>query len=88
MVDVQIYHDFRMTEGFETNFECFEPFKRLTIWAYGGAGPCCGFPGSPITLGTSRKTIREIWHGEEINKVRSMVSQIGNYLVSNVKVRG
>ena len=76
MVDVQVYHDFRMTDGFATNFECFEPFKRLTIWAYGGTGPCCGFPGITYNVGDfTKRTVHQIWHGEEINLIRNMVIQ-------------
>ena len=69
MVDVQAYHDFRMTDGFETSFDCLEPYKRLTVWAYGGAGPCCGFPGILCNVGDfSTKSLFDIWHGSEIKK--------------------
>ena len=74
MIDVQVYHDFRMEDSFERNFDCFEPFKRLTIWAYGGAGPCCGFPGIHYNVGDfAEKSICEIWHGKEIQRIRDMM---------------
>ena len=74
MIDVQSYHDFRQTEGFYDQFDCVEPFKRLTVWAYGGAGPCCGFPGILYNVGDfATRSIHDIWHGEEIAKVRDMM---------------
>jgi MoaA/NifB/PqqE/SkfB family radical SAM enzyme len=73
-IDVQSYHDFRKREGFDSQFSCFEPFKRLTIWAYGGAGPCCGFPGVVYNVGDFRKrSVREIWHGSEVQNIRNMM---------------
>jgi len=75
MIDVQVYHDFRMTKGFEDKFDCFEPFKRLTVWAYGGAGPCCGFPGIVYNVGDfAKRTIKDIWDGPEIAKIRQMAA--------------
>lgn len=74
MIDVQVYHDFRMDSGFNADFECDEPFKRLTIWAYGGAGPCCGFPGIVYNVGDfAKRPIHDIWHGAEIDRVRKMM---------------
>ena len=56
------------------DFECFEPFKRLTIWAYGGAGPCCGFPGIKYNVGNfANRSIFDIWHGKEIKRIRKMM---------------
>ena len=45
MIDVQAFHNFRQSEGFDETFECDEPFKRITVWAYGGAGPVLRLPG-------------------------------------------
>jgi uncharacterized Fe-S cluster-containing radical SAM superfamily protein len=74
MIDVQVYHDFRKTEGFDDQFDCFEPFKRLTVWAYGGTGPCCGFPGIVYNVGDfSTRTIKDIWDGEEMSNIRDMM---------------
>jgi len=74
LIDVQAYHDWRMSDGFETEFDCFEPFKRLTIWAYGGAGPCCGFTGIVYNVGDFQKnSIHKIWHGPEIETIRKMM---------------
>ena len=73
MIDVQVYHDFRKKDNF-IDFDCFEPFKRLTIWAYGGTGPCCGFPGIKYNVGNFKKrTIFDIWHGKEIKRIREMM---------------
>jgi hypothetical protein len=75
MIDVQVYHDFRMTGGYLEQFDCFEPYKRLTMWAYGGAGPCCGFPGIVYNVGDfSSCTIKHIWNGPEMASVREMVA--------------
>lgn len=74
MIDVQSYHDFRQTEGFNDQFECTEPFKRLTVWAYGGAGPCCGFPGIVYNVGDfAQQSIHEIWHGTKMDNIRAMM---------------
>lgn len=77
MIDVQSFVDFRQTDGFNTDFECNEPFKRLTIWSYGGSGPCCGFPGIVYNVGDySQRSISDIWHGQEIGLVRDrMISK-------------
>ncbi|MEK9968290.1 MAG: radical SAM protein [Ferrovibrio sp.] len=73
MIDVQSYHNFRKTDGYDHSFDCPEPFKRLTIWAYGGAGPCCGFPGIVYNVGDFKtRSIHDIWHGKEIEQVREM----------------
>ncbi len=74
MIDVQSYHNFRQTEDFDTSFSCDEPFKRITVWAYGGAGPCCGFPGIVYNVGDfEKRTIHDIWHGPEIERIRTMM---------------
>lgn len=70
LIDVQAYHDFRST-NYSRNFECNEPFKRLTLWSHGGAGPCCGFPGVVYKVGDFRKqSLHEIWHGAPIREIR------------------
>ena len=59
---------------FNLSFDCFEPFKRVTIWAYGGAGPCCGFPGIKYNIGDfNKESIHQIWHGKEIENIRRMM---------------
>ena len=74
MIDIQSYVNFRQDGDFDDQFDCFEPFKRLTIWAYGGAGPCCGFSGIVYNMGDfEKRTIHDIWHGEEIKKIREMM---------------
>ncbi len=74
MIDVQSYQDHRQKNNFFTSFDCFEPFKRITVWAYGGAGPCCGFPGIKYNIGDFEKeSIHEIWHGEKIKQIRKMM---------------
>ena len=74
MIDVQAFHNFRQDKGFDETFECDEPFKRITVWAYGGAGPCCGFPGIVYNVGDfEKRTIHDIWHGPEIERIRQMM---------------
>ena len=76
MIDVQVYHDFRMTGGHLNEFDCFEPFKRLTLWAYGGTGPCCGFPGVVYNVGDfTKRSIKQIWNGSDITVIRDMVTK-------------
>ena len=73
MIDIQTYHD-RRAEQFKDDFDCFEPFKRLAIWAYGGTGPCCGFPGIVYNMGDYKTaSIHEIWHGDAMNNMRAMM---------------
>jgi MoaA/NifB/PqqE/SkfB family radical SAM enzyme len=74
MIDVQAFHNFRQSDSFDTTFTCDEPFKRVTVWAYGGAGPCCGFPGIVYNVGDfEKRTIHDIWHGPEIERIRQMM---------------
>lgn len=74
MIDVQSYHDFRMTNGSRSDFDCDEPFKRVSVWAYGGAGPCCGFPGIVFDIGDYEKeSIYDIWHGPKMQRIRDMM---------------
>lgn len=87
MIDVQVYHDRRATE-FNDDFDCFEPFKRMSIWAYGGTGPCCGFPGIVYNVGDYKsQTIHEIWHGEQMQKMRAMMLE-KDYQLPCLKCQG
>jgi radical SAM protein with 4Fe4S-binding SPASM domain len=74
MVEIQSFSDYRMEEGFNNDFECMQPFQRMIVWAYGGAGPCCGFPGIVYNIGDyQQQTISEIWHGEAMESMRQMM---------------
>jgi radical SAM protein with 4Fe4S-binding SPASM domain len=73
MVDVQTFHDFR-AKDYSLEFDCSEPYRRLNIWAYGGMGPCCGFPGIVYNVGDWKtQSLREIWHGEPMREMRKMM---------------
>lgn len=88
MIEVQTYHNYRQDESFNTKFDCFEPFKRLTLWAYGGAGPCCGFTGIVYNVGDfSKKSLKQIWAGPEIEKIRQMAT-LKNWQLPCLKCQG
>lgn len=73
MIDLQSYHDYRATT-FNSDFDCTEPFRRLTIWAKGQVGPCCGFTGIVYDMGDFKaQSLHEIWHGEPMARMREMM---------------
>jgi hypothetical protein len=75
MVDVQVYQAFGASH-FSHDFDCSEPFRRLNVWASGKVGPCCGFPGIVYDVGTlGDQTLREIWEGEPIRRIRQDLIQ-------------
>ncbi len=74
MVDVQSYIDPRAT-NFSDDFDCFEPWQRMSIWADRHITPCCGFPGIVYDVGKfGELKLHEIWHSEQMDKFRQMVS--------------
>jgi uncharacterized Fe-S cluster-containing radical SAM superfamily protein len=74
MVEIQSFMDFRKSSDFDNDFECLQPFQRLMVWAYGGAGPCCGFPGIVYNVGDyAQRSVYDIWHGPEMEAMRTMM---------------
>ena len=62
-------HDIEYLEG----FTCYQPFQRLVIRANGDAFMCTNDDCSDNQVGDANlNTIAEIWHGEEMNKVREL----------------
>tara|TARA_B100001175_G_scaffold313610_1_gene321499 strand:- start:1547 stop:2533 length:987 start_codon:yes stop_codon:yes gene_type:complete len=52
--------------------DCDEPWNRMTIRANGDVLPCCSFWGYYLPIGNlNQSSIYEIWHGKEMNKLRS-----------------
>jgi MoaA/NifB/PqqE/SkfB family radical SAM enzyme len=73
MVDIQGFHDFRSTD-YNYDFDCMEPWIRMTLWADGHVGPCCGFPGIVLDIGSVRETkLKEIWHGPKMQAIRQQL---------------
>ena len=74
-VDIQGYCTWS-TEGATTDFHCPEPWQRIMYYAEGTISPCCGFTGLEYELERieNGKTVHEVWHGEEMNKIREMIT--------------
>lgn len=50
---------------------CAYPFHRLGILSNGDVTPCCSFYGMKLVLGNvADSSLKEIWHGEKINRIR------------------
>lgn len=87
IVDVQAYIDYRRTEHYY-NFECFDPWRRVQIWADGTIAPCCGFPGIHLSIGhIDRNSIHEAWNSKEMKDIRkSLFSR--NYITACLQCFG
>ena len=53
------------------NYDCPEPWGQITIYSDGTVTPCCNTVGRNLPIGNALKTsIKDIWNGEEMKKVR------------------
>lgn len=87
LVDIQAHMDYRMPDS-PTEITCFDPWKRLIVYADGHVAPCCGFPGIVFDLGNARRTpLAEIWRGEAIRRLRRRLAE-GRYPGACLKCRG
>lgn len=58
------------------NSFCAYPFYSLNIWADGSVSPCCSFYGEYLKLGNiHQQTLKEIWQGEKIRKIRQEIAE-------------
>lgn len=58
-------------EEYNPDFVCSQPFQRLFVMYDGVCTPCCIDATRSYALGDANKnTIKEIWHGELLNKLR------------------
>lgn len=56
------------------NSFCSQPFYSLNVWSNGNVSPCCTFYGKQLILGNIHQTsLKEIWHGEKINRIRQQL---------------
>lgn len=88
MIDVQTYADYRRTD-YSMDWSCFSPFQRLTIWADGHFGPCCGFPGIKFDLGNCRQdSIKDVWNGAGIRDLRHKLQTMEDVPAPCLQCRG
>ena len=53
---------------------CSQPFYSLSVWSNGNVSPCCTYYGKKLILGNVRETsLKELWHGEKINRIRQQL---------------
>lgn len=70
IVDIQAYIDYRRDEYYY-NFECYDPWRRVQIWADGTIAPCCGFPGIHISIGhIDKDSIYDAWNSKKMKDIR------------------
>ena len=74
IIDIQAYINYRK-ESVNPNFECFEPWRRITIWHDGRITPCCGFMGYNLSLGNiNNSTIYDAWNGSALKEIRKNIT--------------
>jgi len=67
------------------NVHCAYPFNSLHIWSNGNVTPCCSFYGKNLILDNINKaTLKDIWNGMEIYKIRKELTT--GYLNTTCKV--
>ena len=65
----QKFYDMKSDIRRETS--CWDPFRRLGVFADGSVTPCCTFSSKELIVGDIRKsTLKEIWDGEAARRVR------------------
>lgn len=53
---------------------CYQPFQRLFVFNNGNVAPCCSMSGGNLVVGNVyNNSIRDIWNGEKIRRIREMV---------------
>jgi radical SAM protein with 4Fe4S-binding SPASM domain len=83
-IDLQkmiFYNKKENTKNESKQFDCIDPFRRLSIISDGSVLPCCSFWGRALVLGNiNEKNLIDIWNGEEINKVRKDLLKDKSYI--------
>ncbi len=55
----------------DKKYSCNEPWGQVSIFSDGTVGPCCSTFGRNKSIGNVKdQTLKEIWNGEEMNKIR------------------
>ncbi|MEA5090920.1 radical SAM/SPASM domain-containing protein [Solidesulfovibrio sp.] len=87
LIDIQAHMDYR-SQALHHDIVCWDPWKRLLVYADGHVAPCCGFPGIVLDMGDCRRTsLAEIWRGEPIARLRRSLSE-GRFPAACLKCRG
>ena len=64
-------------------FPCTEPYQRLFISSNGIVYPCCSFFGQEFPVGSIYKnSIKDIWNGKKMEKIRRLVNSNENKQLS------
>ncbi len=75
------------SEQEDTFFACSQLWQRLFIWWDGSVHLCCGDYEGAIKLGNVKdKTIEEIWHGSQMERIRNL-HQTGKYRAIDICAR-
>ena len=73
-IDLQKKIDY--TKDFEKKYtdkqwNCIDPFRRLSIISDGSILPCCSFWGRALQIGNiSKMSLKDAWNSEKLNKIR------------------
>ena len=52
-------------------YNCNKPWGDMSIYSDGSVGPCCNLVGRKAPIGNvNNNTIKEIWNGEKMNRIR------------------
>jgi len=71
-IDIQPFTSNTPNDDFEIEPVCTQPFRRLSLFANGKVAPCCKFFSKQVLVGDlAKNSLKEIWDGERIEKIRS-----------------
>lgn len=70
-IDIQEFKDIRHLGSHELRSDCMMPFRRMAIFADGRVAPCCSLYSNSIIVGNiHQNSLKEIWDGEEMTRLR------------------
>ena len=76
-IDIQLMLDYTKQDAGNCvlkKWDCIDPFRRLSIISNGDVLPCCSFYGRSLTVGNIyQNSLKEIWEGEKLKKIRKMI---------------
>jgi radical SAM protein with 4Fe4S-binding SPASM domain len=79
------YHHNDTDIEYVPNFTCYQPFQRLVIRSNGEAVMCSNDDMGQVVVGDARtQTVREIWHGERMERIRK--DHIGHRALETIDV--
>jgi len=75
-IDMQEFKDLRQVAEHELRTDCLMPFRRLAVFANGEVAPCCAFYSKKLIVGdVGKQTLKEIWNGDVVSKIREELIQ-------------